>query len=90
MIKNVETQFSSYGPGLPSPGDGVMIHEGRLRSTGRTEEMKHFSFFVSPFTHQSLLFGDQGVDFSSQREGEVIAVEVRQYPIGGYYLYGKQ
>jgi len=90
MIKNIETQFFSYGPGLPSTGEGVAIEKGALKAITDAEEMKQFSFFVSPFTNQSLKFRDRRIDFSSLKEGEVVCVEVRQYPIGEYYLYGTE
>lgn len=90
MIKTIETQFFSYGPGLPSAGEGVMIEKGTIKAITDAEEMEQFSFFVSPFTDQTLKFKERKVDFLSLKEGEVVVIEVRQYPIGGYYIYGRQ
>lgn len=82
-IKPIETHFESYGPGLPSVEDKVIIEKGRMKARPEVEEMKQFSFFVSPFTNQCLVFKGERLDFSSVKEGEVITVEVKHYPIGG-------
>lgn len=83
MIKPIETHFLSYGPGLPSVENEVIIEKGTMKARPEIEEMKQFSFFVSPFTHQFLIFRGERLDFSSMKEGEVIIVEVKKYPIGG-------
>jgi len=83
MIKPIETHFLSYGPGLPSVEDKVIIEKGRMKARPEVEEMKQFSFFVSPFTNQCLVFKGERLDFSSVKEGEVITVEVKHYPVGG-------
>lgn len=83
MIKPIETRFLSYGPGLPTTGSEVIVEKGVMKARPEAEEMKQFSFFVSPFTNQYLELKGQRLDFSKMREGEVIIVEVKQYPIGG-------
>ncbi|MEW6376543.1 MAG: DUF1850 domain-containing protein [Thermodesulfobacteriota bacterium] len=83
MVKPIETQFLSYGPGLPSMEGKVIVEKGLMKARPEVEEMKQFSFFVSPFTNQYLECKGQRLDFSKMREGEVIIVEVKQYPIGG-------
>jgi hypothetical protein len=83
MIKPIETRFLSYGPGLPTTGSKVVMEKGVLKARPDVEEMSQFSFFVSPFTNQYLECKGQRLDFSKMREGEVIIVEVKQYPIGG-------
>jgi hypothetical protein len=54
------------------------------------EEMKQFSFFVSPMTHPLLIFKDGKFDFSSLEEGDIITIEVKKHPIGGMLIrYGR-
>lgn len=90
-IKPVETHFLSYGPGLPSTEGKVAVEKGMIIAKPEVEGMKRFSFFVSPITHQSLIFKNERLDFSSMKEGEVIAVEVKKYPIGRILLkYGRK
>jgi hypothetical protein len=90
MIKPTETQFPSYGAGLPSAGDEVKLQKDRLIATPRSQEMEKFSFFVSPFTQPSLVFKNERFDFSSLKEGKVITIEVKRYPIGGMLIpYGR-
>jgi len=90
-IKPVETHFLSYGPGLPSTEGEVAVEKGMIIAKPEVEEMKRFSFFVSPITHQSLIFKNERLDFSSMKEGEVIAAEVKRYPIGRIVLkYGRK
>lgn len=90
-IKPVETHFLSYGPGLPSTEGKVAVEKGMIIAKTGVEGMKRFSFFVSPITHQSLIFKNERLDFSLMKEGEVIAVEVKKYPIGRILLkYGRK
>jgi hypothetical protein len=87
MIKPIETRFPSYGPGLPFAGDEVKLEKDGMKATPKVEAMKTFSFFVSPSTHQSFIFKDASVDFSSLKEGRVITIEVKSCPMGGV-LFG--
>jgi hypothetical protein len=90
MIKPTETQFPSYGAGLPSAGDEVKLQKDRLIATTKSQEMEKFSFIVSPFTHPSLILKDERFDFSSLKEGKVVGIEVKRYPIGGMLIpYGR-
>jgi len=82
MIKPVETQFLSYGPGLPSTEGKVIVEKGVMKARPEIEEMKRFSFFVSPFTNQCLIIKGERLDFSSMKEGERVTIGVKQYPIG--------
>ncbi|MCX8118890.1 MAG: DUF1850 domain-containing protein [Desulfobacterota bacterium] len=80
-IKPAETRFESFGPGLPSLERGLKA-EGRsfyVKTDGG--EMDRFSFFVSPMTQQVFQFRDRRLNFSSFREGEVVTVSVRSYPL---------
>ena len=89
-IKPVETYFLSYGPGLPSMEGKVVVEKGAIVAAPEVEELKRFSFFVSPFTKQSLIYKNERIDFSSMREGEIITVGVRRYPIGRMlFNYGR-
>jgi len=91
MIKPIETRFLSYGPGLPTTGSKVIVEKGVMKARPEAEEMRQFSFFVSPITHQSLIFKNERLDFSSMKEGEVVAVEVKKYRIGRILLeYGRK
>jgi len=82
LIKPIETQFPSHGPGLPFMGGEVVLEKGIMRAGAEVGEMKQFSFFVSPFTRQSLIFKNQKLDLSTVKEGEVVTVVVKKYPIG--------
>jgi len=89
-IKPIETHFKSYGPGLPSTEGKMNVEKGVLIAKPEVEALEQFSFFVSPFTHQTLMFKNERLDFSSIKEGEVIRVKVKQYPIGGVlFRYGR-
>jgi len=85
-LKPIETRFLSYGPGLPSMEGKVVLETGEIVAKVEVEEMKQFSFFVSPMTNPSLIFKNERLDFSSLKEGEVIRVEVKKYPMGGIFL----
>ncbi len=90
MIKPIETRFSSYGPGLPSMEGKVDRGTGELVARVEVQETKEFSFFVSPMTHPSLVLKGSAFDFSSLREGNVVRMEVRKYPLGGMLIpYGE-
>jgi len=82
-IKPVETHFLSYGPGLPSMEGKVIAEKGAIVAAPEVEDLKQFSFFVSPFTEQSLIFKNERIDFSSMKEGEIVTIEITLYPIGG-------
>ena len=82
----IETHFLSYGPGLPSAEGKLNSGGGRIIAKPDVEEMERFSFFVSPFTHQSLIVKNERLDFSSFREGEIVTVTIQRYPLGGRIL----
>jgi len=86
MIQLVETQFPSFGPGLPFMKNEVILEKDKMRATSKIEEMENFSFFVSPFTLPQLTFKDERFDFSSLKEGELVTLRVRRYPLGGFLL----
>jgi len=89
-IKPVETHFLSYGPGLPSMEGKVIVEKRAIIAAPEVEGLKQFSFFVSPFTEQSLVFKKERIDFSSMKEGEVVTVGVARYPIGRMlFKYGR-
>lgn len=90
-FKPIETRFLSYGPGLPS-AEGKVSHEGgKIIAKPDVEEMERFSFFVSPFTHQSLIVKNERLDFSLFREGEVVTVTIKRYPLGeGILRHGRK
>ncbi len=90
-FKPIETHFLSYGPGLPST-EGKTSRGGReIIAKPDVEEMERFSFFVSPFTHQSLIVKNERLDFTSFKEGEVVTVTIKRYPLGGRILrHGKK
>jgi len=81
-IKPIETQFFSYGPGLPSTEGKVYREGGKIIAKSDAGEMGCFSFFISPFTDQSLIIKNERLDFSSLKEGEVVNVAVKRYPLG--------
>jgi hypothetical protein len=90
-LKPVETRFLSYGPGLPSTEGKMPPGGGEIVAKTEAEEIKQFSFFVSPPTRPSLILEGGRLDFSSFEEGDVITIEVRQYPMGGRLIrYGRQ
>lgn len=86
MIKPVETHFPSYGPGLPFMKEEVVLEKGMMKTRSEAEDLKQFSFFVSPMTKQFLVFKDKKIDFSSAKEGEIIKVKVKRYPLLGVLL----
>jgi hypothetical protein len=81
-IKPIETHFLSYGTGLPSVEGKIDEGEGTLIAKPEVDELKQFSFFVSPFTEQLLIFKRHRIDFSSMNEGDIITISVTRYPIG--------
>ncbi|MGQ9646608.1 MAG: DUF1850 domain-containing protein [Thermodesulfobacteriota bacterium] len=90
MIQPTETQFPSYGAGLPSAGDEVKLQKDRLIAIPKSQEMEKLSFFVSPFTEPSLFFKNDRFDLSLLKEGKVVSIEVKRYPIGGMLIpYGR-
>jgi hypothetical protein len=90
-IKPVETQFESYGPGLPSMERGIKAEGSKLRVRSDVGEMEQLSFFVSPTTRQVMLFKGERSDFSSLKEGEVMTIRVKSYPLFWevFLRYGK-
>lgn len=80
-IKPVETQFESYGPGLPSTEKGVTVEGGKIKVKTDSVEMEHFSFFVSPMTGQAMMFKGEKLEFSSFKEGEVMTIGVKSHPL---------
>ena len=86
MIKPVETHFPSYGPGLPFMKEEVVLEKGMMKTRSEAEDLKQFSFFVSRMTKQFLVFKDKKIDFSSAKEGEIIKVKVKRYPLLGVFL----
>lgn len=88
----VETRFESYGPGLPSMERGVKAEGGQFRVKPHTGEIANLSFFVSPTTRQVMHFKGEKLDFSSFKEGEVMTVEVKSYPLlwEVFFSYGKR
>ncbi len=90
-IKPLETQFESFGPGLPSMEKDVKAEGGKLRAKSEDIEMDSFSFFVSPMTQQTLRFRGERLDFSSYQEGEVISIQVKSYPLLGevFFRHGR-
>ncbi len=80
-IKPIETQFESHGPGLPSVEGGTVFEGGKIKVKTGALEMDHFSFFVSPMTQQTLVLRGERFHFSSLREGEVVTIVVRSYPL---------
>jgi len=80
-LKPIETQFESYGPGLPSTERGVTVEGRKIKVKTDTIEMERFSFFVSPMTKQSIVLKGERFDFSSSKEGEVITLKVRFCPL---------
>jgi hypothetical protein len=80
-IKPVETRFESYGPGLPSVEKDVTFEGGKIKVKTDALEMEHFSFFVSPMTRQAMIFRGERLEFSSFKEGEVMTIGVKSYPL---------
>lgn len=80
-IKPVETQFESYGPGLPSTEKNVTVKGGKISVKTDAIEMDHFSFFISPMTRQAFIFKGERLEFSSFKEGEVMTIRVKLYPL---------
>lgn len=91
-IKPVETRFTSYGPGLPSMEIGVKAEDGQFRARPDIKEMKCLSFFVSPATQQTLIFKGERLDFSAFREGGMIKIRVKSYPLlwEVFFKYGRR
>lgn len=80
-IKHVETRFESYGPGLPSMEKDVTVEGGKIKVRTDALEMQYFSFFISPMTQQAMIFKGERLEFSSFREGEVMSIGVKFYPL---------
>jgi hypothetical protein len=80
-IKPVETRFESYGPGLPSVAKDVTFEGGKIKVRTDALEMEYFSFFVSPMTGQAMMFKGERLEFSSFKEGEVMSIGVKSYPL---------
>ncbi|MDI7259488.1 MAG: DUF1850 domain-containing protein [Thermodesulfobacteriota bacterium] len=80
-IKPVETRFESYGPGLPSTERDATVEGRKIKVKTNALEMEHFSFFVSPMTGQAMIFKGERLEFSSFKEGEVMAIRVKSYPL---------
>jgi len=80
-IKPVETRFESYGPGLPSMEKDVTFEGGKIKVKTDALEMEYFSFFVSPMTGQAMIFKGERLEFSSFKEGEVMTIGVKSYPL---------
>jgi len=80
-IKPVETRFESYGPGLPSVEKDVTFEGGKIKVKTDALEMEHFSFFVSAMTRQAMIFRGERLEFSSFKEGEVMTIWVKSYPL---------
>ncbi len=90
-IKPIETCFLSYAPGLPSTEGKVVRERGKIVARIEAEEMRAFSFFVSPMVRPSLKFKEESLDLSLLREGEVVSVEVKKHPIGRtLFRYGRE
>ncbi len=70
---------------------GVKAEGGQFRVRSDMREMEHLSFFVSPMTQQTLMFKGERLDFSSFREGEIINIRVKSYPLlwEVFFKYGR-
>lgn len=89
-IRPIETHFLSYGTGLPSLEGKIDKEKGKIIAAPKVDELKQFSFFVSPFTKQSLVFKNRRLDFSLINEADIITIRVTRCPIGKMLLrYGK-
>ncbi len=85
-IKIIETQFPSFGAGLPNILATNKKEGGKSFLSAKTDSVKleKFSLFVSHSTHPTLYFRNNQIGFELERwvkDGEIVDIQIRQTPL---------